>query len=395
MTPQLILPYQGKLTPLLVDKEEVIEWEARIKSDSLPSVVLSSRETGDLDMLAIGGFSPLDGFMGHDDWRGVCESMRTSKGYFWPIPITLSATEQEYSSIKVGSYCQLLDKHGSILGVMLVRDKYTADKFFEAQNVFGTNDKEHPGVSNLYNHSELYLGGEVKVFRHSPLKQKFPKVYLTPAETREQFVAKGWSKIVAFQTRNPMHRAHEHLVKIALDTCDGVLIHSLLGNLKEDDIPADVRIRAIGALINNYFEPDTVINAGYPLDMRYAGPREALLHALFRQNYGCSHLIVGRDHAGVGNYYDEFAAQRIFDEIDPNALLIKPLKLDWTFWCYKCDAVTSTRTCSHSDNDRLLLSGTELRRLLSAGEEIPPQFSRPEVLNILREFYKKAKNNNI
>lgn len=387
MASQLILPYQGKIAPLLASKEETSEWQQRIKSESLPSVVLSSREAGDLDMLAIGGFSPLQGFMGHDDWQGVCKDMKTASGYFWPIPITLAASEQQASSIKEGGYCQLLDQQQNLLGVMQVNDKYKADKLFEAKNVFGTDDKQHPGVANLYKHADLYLGGEVKVFCQSNLKQEFPKVYLTPTEAREKFTAKGWSKVVAFQTRNPMHRAHEYLVKIALEICDGAFIHSLLGNLKPGDLPADIRIRSIEALVDNYFPADKVINAGYPLDMRYAGPREALLHALFRQNYGCSHIIIGRDHAGVGDYYDKFAAHRIFDEIEADALLIKPLKLDWTFWCVKCEAITSTRTCPHNDKDRLLISGTELRRLFSQGEEIPPEFSRPEVLEILREYY--------
>lgn len=384
---QLISPYQGKLVPLLASKEESVEWQQRIQSESLPGIVLSSREAGDLDMLAIGGFSPLQGFMGYDDWHGVCKSMRTASGYFWPIPITLATSEQQAASIKVGSHCRLLDQQNNLLGVIQVHDKYKADKLFEAQSVFGTDTKEHPGVANLYQHGDVYIGGEVRVFQQSPLKQEFPNVYLTPAEARQQFTARGWSQVVAFQTRNPMHRAHEYLVKIALEICDGAFIHSLLGNLKPGDIPADVRVKSIDVLVNNYFPADKVINAGYPLDMRYAGPREALLHALFRQNYGCSHIIIGRDHAGVGDYYDKFAAHRIFDELDADALLIKPLKLDWTFWCDKCEAVTSTRTCPHSDNDRLLISGTELRRLFSEGAEIPPQFSRPEVLQILREYY--------
>lgn len=392
MANQLIAPYQGELNPLLATKQEVAEWQERLQVESLPSITLSSREAGDLDMLAIGGFSPLQGFMGHDDWLGVCKDMRTAAGYFWPIPITLATSEQQASSIKEGEYCQLVDQQNNLLGVIKVSDKYKADKSLETKHVFATDAKDHPGVANLFQHNNTYIGGEVKVFQQSHLKQKFPKVYLTPAEARDKFTAKGWSSVVAFQTRNPMHRAHEYLVKIALEICDGAFIHSLLGNLKADDIPADVRVQAIDALVDNYFPADKVINAGYPLDMRYAGPREALLHAVFRQNYGCSHIIIGRDHAGVGDYYDKFAAHRIFDEVDTQGLLIKPLKLDWTFWCYKCEAVTSTRTCPHSDKDRLLISGTELRRLFKDGEDIPAEFSRPEVLHILSEYYKSTNN---
>lgn len=387
---QLINPYQGKLTPLLVEQQEIAEWQQRIAKDNLPSIVLSSREAGDLDMLAIGGFSPLQGFMSYDDWQGVCSNMQTSSGYFWPIPITLATAEDNADKLTIDEHCQLVDKQGELVGVMLVEDKYKSDKSFEAKNVFGTDDEQHPGVANLYAHSDIYVGGKVKVFRHSKLKQQFPKVYLTPAETRAKFQQRGWSKVVAFQTRNPMHLAHEHLVKTALQECDGVLVHSLLGNLKAGDIPVAVRVHAIDALLKNYFEPNSVINAGYPLDMRYAGPREALLHALFRQNYGCSQLIVGRDHAGVGDYYDPFAAQRIFAEIPPDAMQIKPLKLEWAFWCKKCKDMVSNSTCTHEAKYRLMLSGTKIRELLVNNEPIPQHFSRPEVLEILREYYENS-----
>jgi sulfate adenylyltransferase len=234
---------------------------------------------------------------------------------------------------------------------------------------------------------EINLAGPVKVLSQGEFPEKYPGMFLTPAETRELFESKGWSEVAAFQTRNPMHRSHEYLAKVAIEIGDGVLIHSLLGKLKPGDIPADVRSRAIGTLMENYFVEDTVVQAGYPLDMRYAGPREALLHAVFRQNYGCSHLIVGRDHAGVGDYYGPFDAHHIFDEIPAGALETQPLKIDWTFWCYKCGGMASMKTCPHQAEDRLLLSGTKLRKALSEGEEVPAEFSRPEVLAILRDYY--------
>ena len=380
----LIPPYHGELNPLLASLEETEEWQHR---KDLAQVILSPREVGDLLMMGIGGFSPLSGFMGYEDWQGVCRDMQTADKMFWPIPITLATNKDKVQQLRVGEDIQLCGQTGNVLGVMKLEEKYPADKSFEAKNVFSTEDKEHPGVANLCQHGDIYLAGAVKVFTKGNLADKFPDVYLTPSETREQFVAKGWSKVTAFQTRNPMHRAHEHLVKIALETSDGVLIHSLLGNLKKGDVPAEIRIKAIDALIENYYVKDSVMNCGYPLDMRYAGPREALLHALFRQNYGCSQLIVGRDHAGVGSYYGAFDAQDIFDEIPQDALQIQALKMDWTFWCNKCEGMASTRTCPHDSKHRLMLSGTELRRILSEGEDVPPHFSRPEVLKVLEEYY--------
>jgi sulfate adenylyltransferase len=253
--------------------------------------------------------------------------------------------------------------------------------------VYKTADQDHPGVKMIMEQGDVSLAGPVKVLSLGDFASKFAKLFLTPAQTRAHFEAKGWRTVAAFQTRNPMHRSHEYLVKIAIEVCDGVLVHSLLGALKPGDIPAEVRSRAIDALINNFFVKDTVLQAGYPLDMRYAGPREALLHALFRQNYGCSHQLVGRDHAGVGDYYGPFDAHHIFDEIPKDALETQPLKIDWTFWCYKCGDMASMRTCPHKGEDRLLLSGTKLRKMLSDGAEVPEHFSRPQVLEILREHY--------
>ena len=322
------------------------------------------------------------------DWEGVCDGMRTASGLFWPIPVTLSTNQATADGIKEGANVALVDgENQEIMATMQVTEKYTIDKAHECIMVFKTTDHEHPGVQMVMAQGEVNLAGAVKVLSQGEFPEKYPDLFLTPAQTRELFGKAGWSTVAAFQTRNPMHRSHEYLTKIAIETCDGVLIHSLLGKLKPGDIPAEVRARAIDTLIEHYFLRDTVVQAGYPLDMRYAGPREALLHAVFRQNYGCSHLIVGRDHAGVGDYYGPFDAHHIFDEIPKDALQIRPLKIDWTFWCDKCDGMASMRTCPHDAADRLLLSGTKLRKALSEGAEVPGHFSRPEVLAVLREYY--------
>ncbi|MGH6630504.1 MAG: sulfate adenylyltransferase, partial [Burkholderiales bacterium] len=354
-----------------------------------PKVNIASREAGDLIMLGIGGFTPLDGFMGNADWQSVCDEMKLANSLFWPIPITLSTDKATADTIKAGNDVALFDpKRNEILGTMKVTETYSIDKAHECQSVFKTTDPKHPGVKMVMDQGEVNLAGPVKVLSQGGFPEKYGALYMTPAQTRAEFEKKGWKTIAAFQTRNPMHRAHEYLAKVAIEVCDGVMIHSLLGELKPGDIPAEVRTPAIAALIEHYFVKNTVIQSGYPLDMRYAGPREALLHALFRQNYGCSHLIVGRDHAGVGTYYGPFDAHKIFDTIPANALETKPLKFDMTFWSYKVGGMASSRTCPGTDQDRLSLSGTRLREMLSKGEEVPAEFSRPEVLEILRAYYK-------
>ena len=360
----------------------------RARAGSLPKLRVSSREKGDLIMLGIGGFTPLSGFMTRADWEGVCDGYRTASGLFWPIPITLSTDAGVADGIKTGGEIALGDPDSDeILATMRVSEKYRIDKAHECMSVFKTTDAAHPGVKLVMQQGDVNVAGPVQVLSDGGFKAKYGALFMTPAETRAQFERLGWSRIAAFQTRNPMHRSHEYLAKVAIETCDGVLVHSLLGALKAGDIPAEVRTRAIGALIDEYFRPGTVVQAGYPLDMRYAGPREALLHALFRQNYGCSHQIVGRDHAGVGSYYGPFDAHRIFDEIPPDALQTQPLKMDVTFWCYKCGGMASGRTCAHTDADRLQVSGTQLRKWLSEGSPVPAEFSRPEVLEILRAHY--------
>ncbi|MCW9024734.1 MAG: sulfate adenylyltransferase [Gammaproteobacteria bacterium] len=393
---KLVNPHGGgELKPLMLEGAALTA--EKEKAVDLPKVNVSSREAGDIIMMGIGGFTPLDGFMTHADWEGVCDGMKMAHGshkdLFWPIPITLSTDTKTAEILKEGDEVALFDAaRDEILATMIVTEKYLIDKAHECMQVYKTTDIEHPGVEMVMAQGDVNLAGPIKVLSLAEFPQEYGEQFMTPAQSRAQFEKRSWSTIAAFQTRNPMHRSHEYLAKIAIETLDGVLIHSLLGKLKPGDIPADVRSEAIETLIDNYFVDNTVMQAGYPLDMRYAGPREALLHALFRQNYGCSHLIVGRDHAGVGDYYGPFDAHHIFDEIPADALETQPIKIDWTFWCYRCDGMASMRTCPHDAEDRLLLSGTKLRKALSEGEEVAGNFSRPEVLAVLRKYYASLKD---
>ena len=385
----LVKPHgrEERLKPLLLAGDALRE-EQR-KAESLPRVPMTSRETSDLIMLGIGAFTPLDGFIGHDDWKGVCDAFRTADGIFWPIPITLSVAKAQAGGFKAGQGLALVDEEtGELMGSLTVREKYTIDRAHECKQVFGTTDPAHPGVANVMAQREVNVAGTVKVFSEGRYPSDYPGLYKRPAETRKIFEEKGWSTVAALQLRNPMHRSHEYLAKIAVEVCDGVLIHQILGKLKPGDIPAEVRVKAVDALVRHYFVRDTCIQAGVPLEMRYGGPREALLHAVFRQNFGCSHLIVGRDHAGVGEYYGPFDSQKIFDEIPAGSLELRPLKIDMTFYCGKCDGVATGRTCPHGKEDRVAVSGTMLRKTLSEGGEVPDHFSRPEVLAILKEYYR-------
>jgi len=385
---------------LLLEGEER-EAERR-RAEGFKKVPMTSRETSDLIMLGIGAFTPLSGFMGFDDWKGVCDDyvMPSMGGLFWPIPITLSASKALADSIGPGEEVALVDADsGELMGTLKVEEKYTIDREHECQQVFRTTDLEHPGVQKVMAQDEVNLAGPVKVLSESFFPGEFGELYQRPAEARAIFDERGWSTVAALQLRNPMHNSHAYLAKVAIEVCDGVYIHQLLGKLKPGDIPADVRVRCIDALVNNYFCKERVVQGGYPLEMRYAGPREALLHAVFRQNYGCSHLIVGRDHAGVGDYYGPFDAHRIFDEIPHGALRLQALKMDWTFYCYDCGEMASMKTCPHASKavidkqgnhvsgSRLLLSGTMLRKMLSEGKPVPKEFSKPEVVAILREYY--------
>jgi sulfate adenylyltransferase len=384
--PKLIRPHGGELKPLLLKGEELKE--ACKKAKNLPQVRMTTRERDDLIMMGIGAFSPLRGFMGKVDWQGVCEEMRMADGTFWPIPITLSVTREVARGLQEGQELALIDaENGGLMGSILLKEKYTIDKVHECQQVFKTGDTNHPGVAKVMAQPDVNIAGPVKVFSEGGYPEKFEGIYATPEETRRLFEGRGWKTIAALQLRNPMHRSHEYIAKIALEICDGLFIHQLIGKLKEGDIPAEIRVKCVDTLVETYFPKDRVIQKGYPLEMRYAGPREALLHAIFRQNYGATHLIVGRDHAGVGNYYRPFEAQEIFDQIPSDALLIKPLKIDWTFYCYKCKGMASPRTCPHGEEDHLMLSGTLLRKKLMEGDPVPEEFSRPEVLAVLRQFY--------
>ena len=383
---ELIPPHGGKLNPLILKGESL--HEASIKAQSLTKIRMTTRERDDLIMMGIGAFSPLEGFLGKADWKGVCDEMKMVSKTFWPIPITLSTSREVANHISEGQEVALIDDEGGeLMGSMVVEEKYTIDKTYECKQVFKTDDLKHPGVAKLMAQGEMNIGGLVKVFSESNYPTKFKGLYAKPEETRKLFEDRGWRTIAALQLRNPMHRSHEYLAKIALEISDGLFIHQLIGKLKEGDIPAEIRAKCVDALVEHYFPRDRVIQKGYPLEMRYAGPREALLHAVFRQNYGASHLIVGRDHAGVGEYYGPFEAQDIFDQIPLNALLIKPLKIDWTFYCYKCQGMASPKTCPHGKDDHLILSGTKLRKILSEGKNPPKEFSRPEVLDILIDYY--------
>ena len=385
--PQLVPPhYSQQVKPLLLLETE--RAEERRRADKFRKIPLDSRTVSDLFMLAMGAYTPLDGFMGHDDWRGACLDMKLSSGVFWPIPITLSVDKGLADSVHAEEQVTLIDAQSDeILAVMEVREKYSIDKQFEVQHVYRTADPKHPGVAKVLQQGDVNLAGPIVALSEGEYPAKYPQLYIRPAQSRAMFLERGWSNVAAFQTRNPMHRSHEHLVKIAVEVSDGVFIHQVLGKLKAGDIPAEVRTRAIQAMIDNYFRPGTIVQAGYPIEMRYAGPREALLHALIRQNFGCSHLIVGRDHAGVGDYYGPFDAHHIFDQLWPGALHTRPLKIDITFYCRKCYGMATAKTCPHDPKYHISISGTEQREMLSSNADIPLEFSRPEVVAILKEYY--------
>jgi len=391
----LIEPHGGRglVCSLLEGKDREAELT---KAKTLKQVRIHSRATSDLIMMGIGAFSPLHGFMTKKDWKGVCENFTMADGTFWPIPITVDCSKADADAIKPDSEIALVDDAtGTIMATMKVVEKYEmteADKSWECTQIFTTDDiAGHPGVEKVHKQKEVNLAGPVKVLSELDYPTKFAGIYKKPAEVRQIFQDKGWSRIAALQLRNPMHRSHEYLAKIAIEVCDGVIIHSLIGALKPGDIPAEVRVKCIDVLVENYFNKDLVVQAGYPMEMRYGGPREALLHATFRQNYGVTHMLIGRDHAGVGDYYGIFDAQTIFDKIPkgegPKYLKCKPLKIDWTFYCHKCDGMASMRTCPHTKADRVILSGTKLRKMLSEGAEVPDHFGRNEVLDILRKYY--------
>jgi sulfate adenylyltransferase len=377
----LIAPHGGELTLNIVSEAEGAEWQVRAKS--LPQVVVSSRQMADLEMLAIGSYSPLTGFMQQADYLSVVQDMHLSNGLPWSLPITLAVTMEQASNLREGSQIALVDAGGALQAVMLLLEKYRYDKQLEASKVYRTLDDGHPGVKVVYQQGDVLLGGPVRVVALQ--NQTFAQYRYTPTQSRKLFAERGWKRIVAFQTRNPVHRAHEYIQKCALEMVDGLYLHPLVGDTKDDDIPADVRMRCYEVLLERYYPADRVVLGVLPAAMRYAGPREAIFHALMRKNYGCSHFIVGRDHAGVGNYYGTYDAHYIFAEFDPVKLGITPMFFDHTFFCRACDAMASSKTCPHGSEQHVTLSGTKVRQMLQAGEMPPREFSRPEVAHVLIE----------
>jgi len=374
-------PHGGELVDLLLTGAEA---ESAAKdAEQYPKVSLGPREVADLEMLVTGALSPLTGFMGEKDYRPVLEEMRLASGPPWTIPITLSVDEDGVKRIG-RSDAVALQIDGRPVAVLEIEDRYRRDRAIEAEAVFLTTDGAHPGVATLDRAGDWLLGGPIRAFR-LPEHDTFVERRRTPAQTREAFAERGWGRVVGFQTRNPVHRAHEYIQKCALEIVDGLLLHPLVGETKEDDVPADVRMRCYEILLEGYYPKDRVLLSVFPAAMRYAGPKEAIFHALVRKNYGCTHFIVGRDHAGVGDFYGTFDAQRIFERFDPDDLGIVPLMFEHAFWCHRCEGMATPKICPHGEEDRLILSGTKVREMLRNGERPPPEFSRPEVADVLIE----------
>ena len=375
-----IAPHGGMLVDRFVDEEQRRFWEA--KGPRLPFLTLNPWQLSDLEMIAIGGFSPLEGFMSQADYESVLSQMRLKNGLPWSIPITLSVTEDQASAIAKGSEVALRDPAGRLLAILHLTDMFHADKASEAQGVYGTTDVQHPGVRRLLEDGGIYLGGSVNVL--VPLDgSPFPENRLEPKQTRMLFAERQWRRVVAFQTRNPIHRAHEFIQKCAMEIADGLLLHPLVGETKGDDTPANVRMECYRVLLDRYYPKDRTILSVLPANMRYAGPKEAIFHALVRKNYGCTHFIVGRDHAGVGNYYGTYDAHRIFDSFAPEEIGITPLFFDHSFYCQKCSGMASSKTCPHGVEDHVTLSGTKVREMLRDGKRPPEEFTRPEVADVL------------
>ncbi len=369
-------PHGGQLINRIASPKEREEFLAQ--GDKLPRIQMDKRATSDLVMIAIGGFSPLHGFMGQEDYESVVTDMRIANGLPWSIPVTLSVTEEEAEPLKEGGWVRLDDPHGEFVGVLELSQKYRYNKAHEAINVYGTDETKHPGVKVVYDQGAINLAGPVWLLERQP-HPLFPKYQIDPLESRQMFAQKGWKTVVGFQTRNPIHRAHEYIQKCALEIVDGLFLHPLVGATKSDDIPADVRMRCYEIMMESYFPQDRVILAINPSAMRYAGPREAIFHALVRKNYGCTHFIVGRDHAGVGDYYGTYDAQHIFDQFTVEEMGIIPMKFEHAFYCKRTKQMATSKTSPSTKEDRIHLSGTKVREMLRNGELPPPEFSRPEV----------------
>ena len=381
-TESAIAPHGGDLVDRTVPEEEHPERSRR--AAELPKVPLGRRALSDLQMISTGVFSPLEGFMLREDYEGVVEEMRLGSGLAWTMPITLPVDEGRADALAEGAEVALVDGSGEPVATMTVGERYRYDKEREARRVFRTTDADHPGVAALYRQGDVLLGGEVDLIQ-APDPGRFPGYYFTPRELRAAFAEKGWKRVVGFQTRNPVHRAQEYIQKSALETVDGLLLNPLVGETKSDDIPADVRIRSYETILEKYYPADRTMLAVFPAAMRYAGPREAIFHAICRKNYGCTHFIVGRDHAGVGSYYGTYDAQHIFDEFDPEDLGITPLFFEHAFFCLQCQGMGSSKTCPHDPSSHVFFSGMRVREMLTRGEYPPPEFSRPEVIEVLIE----------
>jgi sulfate adenylyltransferase len=376
-TDKLIRPHGGELVDRTGARPDDLE--------GLETLTLTARELSDLDMLASGALSPLEGFMGREDYERVVEDMRLANGLVWALPVCLAVDEAPR-----GDRVALADTAGRVLAVLDVDEVYAYDAEREAEHCFRTTDAAHPGVARLFAQKPRYLAGRVTVFERA--EAAFSELARDPAGTRAEFAERGWKRVVGFQTRNPIHRAHEYLTKSALEMVDGLLIHPLVGETKSDDVPAETRVHCYGVLVEHYYPSDRVVVSAFPAAMRYAGPREAIWHAICRKNYGCSHFIVGRDHAGVGDYYGTYDAQLIFDELDIERLGIQPLFFEHSFWCNRCEGMASGKTCPHGQEDHVFLSGTKVREMLGSGELPPEEFSRPEVAQILIDSYKEEGN---
>ncbi len=386
MSNGLIAPHGGELIINMAGEAERAELQERAKG--LARISVGSRQLADLEMLANGAYSPLGGFMTRNDYLGVVNEMHLSNGLPWTIPITLPATTEQAAAIKEGQQVALVDGQGRLQAVMTVAEKYSYDKHLEARQVYRTEEDAHPGVKIVYEQGDVLLGGPVRVVTLQ--NQAFASYRYTPTQSRALFAERGWKRIVGFQTRNPVHRAHEYIQKCALETVDGLYLHPLVGDTKGDDVPADVRMRCYEILFENYYPAVRVILGVLPAAMRYAGPREAIFHSLMRKNYGCSHFIVGRDHAGVGGYYGTYDSQLIFSEFDPAKLGITPMFFEHAFFCRVCNSMASTKTCPHGNDQHVILSGTKVRQMLRAGEMPPPEFSRPEVAKVLIEAMRQT-----